>query len=115
MNPHSTGESWQKPKTLDEWTTIASTKLDILAKIVHHHLNKDNASPLSILEDGQTLHSDTPAMVQEPDLAECDRIVIFSAFPSSNAAIRDVNSCSSTVTFCQLDSPHPSRCWLYMA
>lgn len=90
MNPRTTTDSWKKPCSITEWETTASTKLDVLAKIVHHHLQQDNAQPLSIIEDGQTLEIDHSIMAEEIHHPECDRMVIFSVFPSSNAAIRDV-------------------------
>ncbi|KIN92842.1 hypothetical protein M404DRAFT_172474 [Pisolithus tinctorius Marx 270] len=67
-----------------------STKLDILAEIVAHHLAADSSPPLNVLDDGITLKVGQSMAVDEPVSKEPDRIIIFSAFPSSNAAIVDV-------------------------
>lgn len=74
---------------------MASTKLDTLAKIVVHHMTQDNVHPLKALEDGKTIAVDSSAELDDRKHTDCDRIVIFSAFPSSNAAIRDVSVFSS--------------------
>lgn len=90
MNP-SSGQRWEAPKSVEQWTNeLASTKLDTLAKIVKHHLEQDNLLPLMVLEDGMTIDVDSAAELDDKDHTDPDRIVIFSAFPSSNAAIRDV-------------------------
>ncbi|KAI9567019.1 hypothetical protein HD554DRAFT_2039909 [Boletus coccyginus] len=39
-----------------EWKNMASTKLDVLAKIVHHHLQQENALPLKISNNGSALY-----------------------------------------------------------
>jgi len=88
MNPRG-AVSWQKPTSLTQWAGIASTKLDVLTKIVHYHLNTDNAPPLKVGPDGQSLELGHSETVNEGE-QDCDRIVIFSAFLSSNAAICDV-------------------------
>ncbi|KAI5984880.1 P-loop containing nucleoside triphosphate hydrolase protein [Pisolithus albus] len=67
-----------------------STKLDVLAQIVAHHLSTDNAQPLNVNEDGITLQPDDSPTKTAIASKEPDRIIIFSAFPSSNAAIIDV-------------------------
>ncbi|KAI6029955.1 P-loop containing nucleoside triphosphate hydrolase protein [Pisolithus microcarpus] len=67
-----------------------STKLDILAQIVSHHLSADNARSLNIDDDGMTLQPDEPGTTALVASKEADRVIIFSAFPSSNAAIIDV-------------------------
>ncbi|KAI6162766.1 P-loop containing nucleoside triphosphate hydrolase protein, partial [Pisolithus thermaeus] len=91
MNPSAGSETWCKPSSLQEWKgEKCSTKLDILAQIVAHHLSADNALPLNVDDDGMTLRpvesqSNAAVASKEPD-----RIIIFSAFPSSNAAIVDV-------------------------
>ncbi|KIK23571.1 hypothetical protein PISMIDRAFT_100380 [Pisolithus microcarpus 441] len=108
MNPGVGNDSWTNPSSLQEWKgEKCSTKLDILAQIVSRHLSADNARSLNIDDDGMTLQPDEPgttALVaskeadrpDEPGTTalvaskEADRVIIFSAFPSSNAAIIDV-------------------------
>lgn len=101
MNPRGT-VSWQKPTSLTQWEGMASTKLDVITKIVNHHLETDNAPPLKVGPDGQSLELGQSEMVDEGE-QDCDRIVIFSAFLSSNAAIRDVRSISLAYCFLYLD------------
>ena len=69
---------------------MASTKLDMLAKIVHHHLQQDNALPLKVSDDGQTPEVEDSTTNENVHHTECDCVVIFSVFPSSNAAICDI-------------------------
>ncbi|KAG8220405.1 hypothetical protein J3R82DRAFT_3388 [Butyriboletus roseoflavus] len=89
MNPRGT-DGWQKPTSLVEWKGKASTKLDILTQIVDHHLKIDNAPPLKICSDARSIEVNTSEIAVKAEHVDSDRIVIFSAFPSSNAAIRDV-------------------------
>ncbi|KAG8214947.1 hypothetical protein J3R82DRAFT_10137 [Butyriboletus roseoflavus] len=89
MNPCGTN-GWQKPTSLVEWKGKASTKLDILTQIVDHHLKIDNAPPLKICSDARSIEVNTSEIAVEAEHVDSDRIVIFSAFSSSNAAIRDV-------------------------
>ncbi|KIN92956.1 hypothetical protein M404DRAFT_172153, partial [Pisolithus tinctorius Marx 270] len=91
MNPSSGNDTWSTPASLQEWKgDRCSTKLDILAEIVAHHLAADSSPPLNVLDDGITLEVGQSMAVDEPVSKEPDRIIIFSAFPSSNAAIVDV-------------------------
>ncbi|KAI6138975.1 P-loop containing nucleoside triphosphate hydrolase protein [Pisolithus tinctorius] len=91
MNPSSGNDTWSTPASLQEWKgDRCSTKLDILAEIVAHHLAADSSPPLNVLDDGITLKVGQSMAVDEPVSKEPDRIIIFSAFPSSNAAIVDV-------------------------
>ncbi|KAI6116603.1 P-loop containing nucleoside triphosphate hydrolase protein [Pisolithus croceorrhizus] len=91
MNPSAGNETWTAPSTLQEWKgEKCSTKLDILAQIVAHHLSADNALPFLVDDDGMTLRTDESRTTASVASKEPDRIIIFSAFPSSNAAIIDV-------------------------
>ena len=82
---------------------MASTKLDILIKIVDHHLKADNALPLKVGPDGQSLELGHPQTTVDECKLDCDRIVIFSAFLSSNAAISDVRFVSISYSFLSWD------------
>ncbi|KZT17921.1 hypothetical protein NEOLEDRAFT_1081787, partial [Neolentinus lepideus HHB14362 ss-1] len=75
-----------------DWLEMRSCKLDALAKIVTHHLATDNACVLKVGEDGYTLVPDETAPRDDPETrgSQPDRIVVYSAFPSSNFAIQDV-------------------------
>ncbi|KAI6008989.1 P-loop containing nucleoside triphosphate hydrolase protein [Pisolithus microcarpus] len=91
MNPSAGNDTWCTPSSLQEWQgEKCSAKLDILAQIVAHHLSTDNARPLDLDDDGITLRPDESRSNASVASKEPDRIIIFSAFPSSNAAIIDV-------------------------
>ncbi|KAJ3472678.1 hypothetical protein NLI96_g13290 [Meripilus lineatus] len=78
------------PKTVEAWREKPSRKLDTLVLICLHHLNQDNAVPLTIHPDNQTLVEDSsyvPPELPEYDLRGAklgpDKIIIYSAFPSN--------------------------------
>ncbi|KAI6041178.1 hypothetical protein EDC04DRAFT_2893393 [Pisolithus marmoratus] len=91
MNPSAGNDMWTTPSSLQEWKgEKCSTKLDILAQIVAHHLTADNARPLKVNDDGMTLRPYESQPATSIATKEPDCVIIFSAFPSSNAAIIDV-------------------------
>lgn len=68
-----------------------SAKLVTAAKLTAHHLATDNAQPLKISGDRELVpNPDAPVTPRAPDLPR-DRIVIYSAFPSSAEVIIDVS------------------------
>lgn len=70
--------------------TKPSAKLCACAKIVLHHLNTDNAQPLKCVDDRELApNPEAPVKDRAPGLPR-DRIVIYSAFPSSSQVISDV-------------------------
>ncbi|KAF9222839.1 hypothetical protein BS17DRAFT_818147 [Gyrodon lividus] len=90
MNPRGGNDAWVTPESLDHWKqSMWSTKLDMLTKIVTYHLKKDAALPLKVLKDGITIAPVDTQGTYPYSGKESDHIVIFSAFPSSNAAIID--------------------------
>ncbi|KAG1793331.1 P-loop containing nucleoside triphosphate hydrolase protein [Suillus plorans] len=76
-----------------EWDISPNTKsmkLDVLAMLIKYHLESDGSRPLMMDESGRHL-------VPNPDFAagninpnEPDRIIVFSAFVTSNQAIVDI-------------------------
>lgn len=101
MNPRGGDDFWVTPTSLSDWKTErASTKLDALAQIVAHHHAQDNASPVKINADGQTLEFEQVEPLGPPDgKQDPDRIIIFSLFPSSNSGIKDVSHPMRVVSF----------------
>ena len=92
MNPSGDGsDNWHRPVSLEDWKQRASTKLDVLAEIVAHHLQTDNPPPLRVSEDRQTLTHDKFEVTDPLSNHNCDCIIVFSLFPSSNAGILDVS------------------------
>ncbi|THG92497.1 hypothetical protein EW026_g8419 [Hermanssonia centrifuga] len=77
------------PKTLAEWTSTKSTKLDAVVQIIKHHLANDDAAMLHEVGDHNVL---TPQADHVPrtDIITPDKIVVYSAFTSHNAFIRQV-------------------------
>jgi hypothetical protein len=68
--------------------TDHTIKLKVLAEIIEHHLQQDGARPLKIDADGRTL---VPNPSNEPRSYDtCDKVVVFSAFPSTNRVLMDV-------------------------
>ncbi|KAI5988912.1 hypothetical protein EDC04DRAFT_2614443 [Pisolithus marmoratus] len=91
LNPKNGGH-WKKPASLEAWRSTEKTiKLDTLAQVVHHHLQSNGRAPLAMDDDGKCLSPAPNAVDDTADYGEDDRIVIYSAFPSSNQAIIDVH------------------------
>lgn len=92
LNPKN-GRSWVRPESLEAWENSKekTIKLDVLAKLVAYHLEIDGRQAMTMDEDGQTLIVNTNAEADSNVYPEVDRIVIYSAFPSSNNALIDVS------------------------
>ncbi|KAG2335271.1 hypothetical protein BDR05DRAFT_843481, partial [Suillus weaverae] len=91
MNP-TEAQSWTKPKSLEEWNVspIRSMKLDVLAKLLKYHLESDGRQPLMMDESGRDLVPNSAFKGGNTHPGEPDRIVVFSAFVTSNLAIVDI-------------------------
>ncbi|KAG2063389.1 hypothetical protein BDR04DRAFT_1163790, partial [Suillus decipiens] len=91
MNP-TDEQSWTKPKSLEEWdgSPTKSMKLDILAKLLKYHLESDGRQPLTIDESGRSLVPNLAFQTGNTHPDEPDRVVVFSAFVTSNQAIVDI-------------------------
>jgi hypothetical protein len=107
--------SWTKPKSLEEWQTSPDTKsmkLDVLAKLIQYHLESDGRQPLMMDESGRTLVPNPAFTAGNTSPNEPDRIVVFSAFVTSNQAIVDVrfmpDYCSILLAQCRLPDFGPS-------
>jgi hypothetical protein len=107
LHPHmnSTDErSWTKPKSLEEWDTSLNTKsmkLDVLAMLLKYHLESDGRQPLMMDESGRNLVPNPAFTAGNTSSDEPDRIIVFSAFVTSNQAIVDV---SFTTDHCSLST-----------
>ncbi|KAG1717478.1 P-loop containing nucleoside triphosphate hydrolase protein [Suillus lakei] len=75
-----------------EWDTsdMKSMKLDVLAKLLKHHLEADCRQPLMMDESGRNLVSNLELTAGNTKSDEPDRIIVFSAFVMSNHAIMDI-------------------------
>ncbi|KAG1779882.1 P-loop containing nucleoside triphosphate hydrolase protein [Suillus placidus] len=91
MNP-TEEQSWTKPKSLEEWdvSSTKSTKLDVLAKLLKYHLESDGRQPLMMDESGRNLVPNLALKAGNTSPDEPDRIIVFSAFVTSNQAIVDI-------------------------
>ncbi|KAG2359931.1 P-loop containing nucleoside triphosphate hydrolase protein [Suillus spraguei] len=76
-----------------EWDASPNTKsmkLDVLALLIKHHLESDGRQPLMIDESGRRLVPNPTFAVGNTKPDQPDRIIIFSAFVTSNQAILDI-------------------------
>lgn len=90
LNPKAE-QHWVNPKTMETWEKEKTIKLDTLAQLVKRHLAEDGRQPFTMHEDGHTLIPDPTRPGETEKFDYPDKIVIFSAFPSSNGAILDVS------------------------
>lgn len=105
-------KKWFNPETIAEWMAFPSGKLCVTVGIVVHHLANDNAQPLRITHDRDLeVNPDAAVAVRSEGLPK-DRIVIYSAFPSSSNVIMDVSNSSSYVIYTIL-TPQPQVLKLY--
>ena len=93
LNPKYDGAHWTAPDSLQAWqdSPEKTVKLDVLAQVVKHHLDSDGAEPVKMQDDGKTIGPNPEHGPDKDEYPECDRIVVYSAFPSSNGAILDVS------------------------
>ncbi|KIO00764.1 hypothetical protein M404DRAFT_151975 [Pisolithus tinctorius Marx 270] len=89
LNPKNGGH-WKRLESLEDWQCEKTIKLDTLGQVVRHHLDSNGRAPLTMADDGQTLITSPDGVPDETDYGDDDRIIIYSAFPSSNQALIDV-------------------------
>ena len=77
-------DTWTNPSTLEEWRQVASRKLDVLASVIKYHLEQDGLPAMTMQND---VLAPGHLGVQSPTDLPCDKIVVYSAFPSSNLQI----------------------------
>ncbi|KAG6373968.1 hypothetical protein JVT61DRAFT_6134 [Boletus reticuloceps] len=83
---------WVKPASKEAWLDGRHTiKMEVLADIVSYHLKQDGARPLTVQHDGRHVSPANNALPEADQYPECDRIVVYSAFPSANPVIMDVS------------------------
>ncbi|KAG1838889.1 P-loop containing nucleoside triphosphate hydrolase protein [Suillus subluteus] len=75
-----------------EWNVspTKSMKLDALAKLLKYHLESDGRQPLTMDESGHDLVPNPAFKAGNINPDEPDRIIVFSAFVTSNQAIMDI-------------------------
>ncbi|KAI6139199.1 hypothetical protein BKA82DRAFT_4020244 [Pisolithus tinctorius] len=69
---------WKKPLSLTHWQKEKMIKLDILAQVIHHHLDSNGCVPLMMTEDGQTLTLAPNSLQDMSDYGEDDKVIIYS-------------------------------------
>lgn len=91
-------EYWMKPTSLDTWqnSNERTIKLDMLVQVVKHHLQCDGQYPMTMEEDGKTITVHNDYSDDDKSYMECNHIIVYAAFPSSNQAILDVSILLST-------------------
>lgn len=96
LHPLTTDEGrvqWVKPASKEAWLESRHTvKMQVLTDILTHHLQADGAHPLSMNPDGCQVLPSPDHSADSSTYSECDRIVVYSAFPSANAIIVDVSN-----------------------
>ncbi|KZP14422.1 hypothetical protein FIBSPDRAFT_684637, partial [Athelia psychrophila] len=83
-------KDWICPKTMEEWMRHPSAKLCATGRIASHHLATDNAQPLHCVSERELIPNPDAKVTDRPHGLPRDRIVIYSAFPSSSEVITDV-------------------------
>jgi hypothetical protein len=84
----NTNFEWHNPTTPEEWRLHPSRKLDALVEILSHHLETAGAPALEVGSDGELVPKPDPETGGSPD-----KIVVYSAFPSSNVQLLRVRIC----------------------
>jgi len=72
----------------DDWKPFLSTKMDVAARIIQHHLARDDA-PNVTFEDGKAVF---PRPSSTPGATQTMKIVIFQLFPSLRGPLSQVSS-----------------------
>lgn len=68
-------------KTLKDWNADPSTKINLVCKIVQHHLSKDGAAPLELLtRSPDNVLTERNVIRADPPCGVCDKLVIFSIY-----------------------------------
>lgn len=77
------------PKILSfrDWAGCLSTKMDVTARIIQHHLQRDDAAPVAF-ENGLAVY---PLLPSSPIFTRTMKIVIFQLFPSLREPLAQVS------------------------
>ncbi|EGO04149.1 hypothetical protein SERLA73DRAFT_148782 [Serpula lacrymans var. lacrymans S7.3] len=73
-------------------TDSVTVKLDVLGKVLDYHLEQDGRQPVTAADNGRDIQPDDHYGSFDLNPAEPDKIVVYSAFPTSNQAILDILS-----------------------
>ena len=65
--------------------------MEVLADIVTYYLRQDGVPLLTVQDDGQHVSPVNDASPDSDRYTKCDRIIIYSAFPSTNLVIKNVS------------------------
>lgn len=75
-------------KSYEDWKPFLSTKMDIAARIIKHHLSRDDAPDVTF-EDGKAVF---PPLSSTPGATQTMKIVIFQLFPSLRGPLSQVSA-----------------------
>lgn len=76
-------------KSLEEWDSRKSTKVDICARMCCHLLSRDDAPEMSF-KDGQVIFPDIPPPTHGEIVQKETKILIYQEFPSFGPLLRGV-------------------------
>jgi hypothetical protein len=76
-----------KISSFRDWAACLSTKMDVTARIIQHHLQRDDAPPVSF-ENGLAVF---PLLPPSPHFTRAMKIVIFQLFPSLREPLAQVS------------------------
>ncbi len=97
-------------KSLEEWQSRKSTKIDTWARMCRHLLSRNDA-PEMIFKDGEVIFADVPQPTFGENLSQDRKILIYQEFPSLGSPLRDVRDLLTTsITCC---SNHTGPCAIY--
>lgn len=87
-------------KTLEEWQSRKSTKIDTCARMCRHLLSRDDAPDMTF-KDGQVVFPDVPQPRPGEEVAQERKILIYQEFPSFGPLLRNVRApLTASVTCC---------------
>ncbi|KAG1772227.1 P-loop containing nucleoside triphosphate hydrolase protein [Suillus placidus] len=88
----NTGYPWADPSNLEEWAKDPSRKLDVLARVIGYHQERDDRPPLCIADDKLVVSSSNTDIVNGiADRMPCDKILVYCAFPSSYTQVLELH------------------------
>jgi hypothetical protein len=87
-------------KSLEEWQSRKSTKIDTCARMCRHLLSRDDA-PDMIFQDGKVIFPDVPQSPLGEKVLQDRKILIYQEFPSLGPLLRNVRGLlMASITFC---------------
>ena len=91
-----------KFKTLEEWQSHKSTKVDVCAQMAIHLTSRDDA-PDMVFKDGTVIFPDVPQSPLGEKILQDRKILIYQEFPSLGPLLRNVRGLlMASITCCSI-------------